>query len=148
MQDCLETVTILRGLLASCMANVTLLEDRLQDCQVLVEAALGDQDEVATGTLAGITSLLVLVGAIRLVVLHRDGNPPVFILDRYGFFLKILTSPSPFLCSLKWVTLFKFPLFTGGLWLCLVMCGGGCVAPFYATCPPRVEFKEPWLLGP
>ena len=79
----METVGILRGLLAQCVANSTLLAAQLRECQELVEAALGDQDEVASGTLAGITSLLVLVGAVRLVVLHRDGNPPVFILDRY-----------------------------------------------------------------
>ena len=76
-------MTVLRQLLATCVANITIIEEQLKDCQLLVEAALGDQDEVAAGTLAGITSLLVLVGAVRLVVLHRDGNPPVFILDRY-----------------------------------------------------------------
>ena len=77
---------VLRDLLAHCVANATILEGRLQECQRLVEASVVDQ-EVETGTLLGITGLLILVGCIRLVVLARDGRPPIFVLDRYLTFL-------------------------------------------------------------
>ena len=82
----METVSILRTLLASCVANNTVLEGQLGECQRLVEAALVD-GEVNTGTLAGITGVLILIGLVRLVVLARDGSPPVFFLDRYLSFL-------------------------------------------------------------
>ena len=78
----METVTVLRDLLAHCVANATILEGQLVECQQLVEDSLSDE-AVVSGTLSGITSLLLLVGTVRLIVFHLDGRPPVFILDRY-----------------------------------------------------------------
>ena len=75
-------MTVLRDLLANCMANGTMLEEQLQACRVLMGEAMMDGD-VHTGTLAGVTGLLLLVGMARLVTLAHDDRPPVFILDRY-----------------------------------------------------------------
>ena len=75
-------MTVLRDLLASCVANTTILEGQVQECQHLVGNLLMD-GEVHTGTLGGVTGLLLFISVVRLVTLAHDDRPPTFILDRY-----------------------------------------------------------------